>query len=386
MERRNRELSVLNEVGLNISQSLNLQEVLDLALETVTEKLMIEVGLIFLRDGESDHFGLCASRGASMALCQEVERRRAQPTRDVSQMVANTGQPFFVSDLSTDPRFDGLWEDLHNRSYVNVPLRSKGKVVGTMSLTSPAGKPMPERAVAVVEAVGSQIGTVIENAQLYQQLRYLAVLEERDRLAREMHDDLAQALGYLNVKASITNDLLANGTIDQAQESLAELKKVAKFVYTDVREAIFNLRTAVSSQLGFIPTLQDYLEEYRAHYGLNVQFLIGNNEIAELPPEMANQLLRVVQEALANVRKHACANTVWVRYHQEGGQICIMVEDDGQGFNPLQVANSGQQHIGLQVMSERMISIRGSLKCISQPGQGTRVILQVPIMMHKFEV
>ncbi len=386
MERQNRGLSVLNEVGVNINRSLDLQEVLDLALETVTEKLMIEVGLIFLREEGTDRFILCASRGASIALCQAIEQRRTEPAKDISHFVAQTDQPFYIADLSMDPRFDGLWEDLHQRSYVNVPLRSKGKVVGTMSLTSPAGKPMPESAVAVVEAVGNQIGMVIENAQLYRQLRYLAVLEERDRLAREMHDDLAQSLGYLNVKASITKDLLSSGSIAQAQESLTELKDVAKLVYTDVRESIFNLRTAVSSQLGFIPTLQDYLEEYRAHYGLDIQLLVGYNEFIELPPEMANQLLRVIQEALANVRKHAGAKTVCVRYYQEGNHLCVQVEDDGQGFNPLQVTNTGQQHIGLQVMSERMAGIGGSLQCISQPGQGTRIILHAPLMNRRFEV
>jgi nitrate/nitrite-specific signal transduction histidine kinase len=385
MERQNRGLSVLNEVGVNINRSLDLQEVLDLALETVCENLMIEVGLIFLREEGSDRFTLCASRGASLALCQTIEQRRTTPARDISHLVAQTDQPFYVADLSTDPRFDGLWEDSHNRSYVNVPLRSKGKIVGTMSLTSPAGQPIPESAVAVVESVGNQIGMVIENAQLYRQLRYLAVLEERDRLAREMHDDLAQSLGYLNVKASITNDLLSSGKIAQAQESLDELKRVAKFVYTDVRESIFNLRTAVSSQLGFIPTLQDYLDEYRLHYGLEVQLLVGYTETAELPPEMANQLLRVIQEALANVRKHASAQNVCVRYFQEGSHLCVQVEDDGQGFNPLQVAKSGQQHIGLQVMSERMASIGGSLQCLSQPGQGTRIILHAPIVIRKFE-
>lgn len=385
MERRNRELSVINEVGIQVNQSLDLQEVLDLALETVTQKLGAEVGLIFLRQSGSERFVLCASRGATVALCQEIEHRRMQPSRDISEQVARAEQPFFVADLSTEHRFDGLWEDLHNRSYINVPLRSKGKIIGTMSLTSPAGMPFPESAVSVVEAVGNQIGIVVENAQLYRQLRYLAVLDERDRLAREMHDDLAQALGYLNIKASITNDLLTSGQVDEAQESLLELKRVAKFVYTDVRESIFNLRTAVSS-LGFIPTLQEYLEEYRAHYGLDVQLLVGYDERLEPLPEVASQLLRVVQEALTNVRKHAEATKVWVRYQQDSSQICIQVEDDGRGFNPIQATHTGQQHIGLQVMQERMESIGGSIEIASQPGQGTRVILRLPIVIRKFEV
>jgi nitrate/nitrite-specific signal transduction histidine kinase len=379
MESRNRELSVINEVGLTIGQSLDLREVLDVALETVTEKLNMEVGLIFLRDEVSDRLILCASRGASIELCQEIERRRSTPTGDISGIVAKTERTFFLIDLSHDPRLQGLWDHLESRSYLNVPLRSKGKVVGAMGLVSFAGKPATEPIVAILESVGNQIGMVVENAQLYQRLRFLSVLEERDRLARELHDDLAQALGYLNVKASITNELLVSGSIDQARESLSELKGVAKFIYTDVREAIFNLRTTVSSRLGLIPTLHEYIEEYKAHYNLDVQLLVDCPDGGELPPEVANQLLRVIQEALINVRKHAAASKVFVQYRQNPHLIFISVEDDGKGFTPTPEITPNRQHIGLQVMRERVEGIGGSLELVSQPGQGTRVVVQVPL-------
>jgi two-component system nitrate/nitrite sensor histidine kinase NarX len=142
----------------------------------------------------------------------------------------------------------------------------------------------------------------------------------------------------------------------------------------------------VSSQLGFVPTLQEYLEEYRTSYGLDIQLLVGYTEIIELPQEMTNQLMRVIQEALTNVRKHANANKVRVHYHQDSNQICVQIEDDGQGFDPLHVQENGRQHVGLQIMKERMTSIRGSLNLVSQPGQGTRVILQVPVTFPNFKV
>jgi signal transduction histidine kinase len=233
--------------------------------------------------------------------------------------------------------------------------------------------------VAIVESVGNQIGMVVENAQLYQQLRFLSVLEERDRLARELHDDLAQALGYLNIKASITNDLLVSGSTDQARESLLELKGAANFIYTDVREAIFNLRTTVSSRLGLLPTLHEYIEEYKAHYHLDVELLVDCPDGGELPPEVANQLLRVIQEALTNVRKHAAASKVSVQYCQSPHLIFISVEDTGKGFTPTPEITPNRQHIGLQVMRERVESIGGSLELISQPGQGTRVVVRVPL-------
>lgn len=548
MERRNQELSVLNEIALTTSQSLDLQRILDVALEIVADKLGIETGFLLLIDDETGRLTLCASRGASEALCREIERRRQHPAWDISGHVAKADQPFFVANMSTDGRFQGLWDDLNNRSYVNVPLKSKGKVVGTMGLVSYAGRRLEERAVVVVEAVGNEIGiaidnalllaeshrsekeamtlfqlgtqvsgklalsevldavakaaqellaadiglvglldeerqevvieaaagtlvdalkgtripvhakspgsalvegqpltaemcdhdqpfihdsdliahehitsylavplrrgeyflglvevimrqrrrflphdaqllmrlaqhviVAIENAQLYQQLRYLATLEERDRLAREMHDDLAQALGYLNVKASIINDLLSGGLIDQAQESLMELKKVAKFVYTDVREAIFNLRTTVPFRTGLLPTLQDYLAEYRARYGMDIHLVVEKEDPRILSLEVASQLLRIVQEALTNVRKHASAKKALIRYNQGDGQVCISIEDEGRGFDMGLAAEGEQQHFGLQIMCERAKSIGGSLEIDSQRGQGTRVVVRAPL-------
>jgi signal transduction histidine kinase len=219
----------------------------------------------------------------------------------------------------------------------------------------------------------------IENAQLFQQLRYLATLEERDRLAREMHDNLAQALGYLNVKASITDDLLSSGKIDQAQESLSEMKKVTKLVYTDVREAIFNLRTTTSFRIGLLPTLEEYLAEYQAHYGVDTRLVIENGDARGFSPEVASQLLRIIQEALTNVRKHASARKVLIRYNQVDSQVCISIEDDGRGFDMGAAGEEERQHFGLQIMSERAESISGSLEIDSHPGQGTRVIIRAPL-------
>jgi two-component system nitrate/nitrite sensor histidine kinase NarX len=197
-------------------------------------------------------------------------------------------------------------------------------------------------------------------------------------LARELHDHLAQALGYLNLKASITDNLLCGGQIDQAQASLLELKEVTQVIYTDVREAIFNLRTAISPEIGFLPTLQDYLAEYREHYGVNAHLIIGIEESADFSPEVANQLLRIIQEALANVRKHSNANQVWVHCRQDGDQVCISVEDDGDGFDPAQVEDEGGQSFGLQIMRERAESIGGNLAFDSRPNGGTRVIVRAP--------
>ena len=263
-------------------------------------------------------------------------------------------------------------------SFLAVPLCRVERFLGYIEVLTRQRRRFRDHEVKLLLRLAHQVAVSIENAQLYRQLRLLATLEERDRLAREMHDNLAQALGYLNVKASMTEDLLSGGRIEQAPESLQELKKVAKFTYTDVREAIFNLRTTGQIRIGLLPALQDYLADYRVHYGLDTRLVIENEEPDEFVPEVVGQVLRIVQEALTNVRKHACASRAWVHFGQEEDQICIRIEDDGRGFYPTQGNEAGRHSFGLQIMRERAESVGGSLEVDSQPGRGTLVIVRVP--------
>jgi nitrate/nitrite-specific signal transduction histidine kinase len=547
LERRNRELSVLNEVALAASQLLDLQQILDLALDTVVNMLGMQAGSIYLHDEESGRLTQRACRGLSQAQCQEIERLRQQPGGDLSREVTQSGKVIFVADMAAEDCFEGLWADARGRSYVNIPLKSKGAVVGTMGLVTYAGQPLTEREVEVLKVVGQetgiaidntlllaetqgrereaetlyQLGTqisaslelaqvldavakaarqvlaadigvvglldeerrevsvkaitgtrtevlrdlrvpikgevpgsllasgqpliveeyrpdlptphardliaaegvvsflgvplkrgerllglvgvmtrqrrrfsqddaqlltrlanqvvvAIENARLYQQVRHLTALEERDRLAREIHDHLAQSLGYLNVKASITDELLSGGQMAPAQASLRELREVARETYTDVREAIFSLRETVLPGLGLLPSLQEYLAEYRTHYGLNVQLVVDDEALVQFPAEVGIQIIRIVKEALTNVRKHAGASKAWVRFEGDGDWTRIIVEDDGRGFDPVQVTEEGRQYFGLQIMHERAESVGGSLELDSRPGHGTRVVIRVP--------
>ena len=157
------------------------------------------------------------------------------------------------------------------------------------------------------------------------------------------------------------------------------MKEIAKETYTDVREAIFGLRTAISSGLGFLPILREYLAEYRTHYGLDARLVVDNESLPRFPTDVRVQVIRIIQEALTNVRKHARASNAWVRFEQDGDWARISVEDDGQGFDPAQVTGEGRRYFGLQIMRERAESVGGDLELNSRPGKGTRVVIRVPL-------
>ena len=215
----------------------------------------------------------------------------------------------------------------------------------------------------------------LELEALHVRLKDVAVLEERDRIARELHDSLAQALGYLGLRASVLQDLLESGQVAQAADEVRTIAEVIDDAYADVREAILGLRTK-TTRLGLVPALREYLRKYGLQTGIHSELQVEADSGVEFVPSVETQLIRVVQEALANVRKHARAERVVVRLWREAEHTCISVEDDGCGFDLGQAAATG--HYGLATMRERVEDVDGSLQIRSAPGGGTLVMVCFP--------
>jgi signal transduction histidine kinase len=294
------------------------------------------------------------------------------------------GKPIFSHELD-EPNLNE--EDSKNpeiplsQTFMTVPMIMGEKFIGCIELIRNQQQNFTQKDAKLIERLANHVVVVIENAMLYRQLRYVSALEEQGRLARELHDQMAQSLGYLNIKTSMTDDLVLNGKFDEAHQGLMEMKSVTKNIYLDVREGIFNLRTSASTMSGFLPALRSYLLEYRDRYGLDVRLDADVDDETEFSPETANQLMRIIQEALTNVRKHAQATRVYVRCQFNQDKISILIEDNGTGFDPAQ--EIGEQHYGLQIMKERAASVGGSVEYQSQPGTGTCVIIEAPFLTEE---
>jgi signal transduction histidine kinase len=374
IERWNKQLEdMVNTIAMAIGQPLELRELLDIALHKALELPGLDSGGVFLVDDRAQELVFVAHHGLSQGFVQAAERIKLG--EGITGRAAISGEPIIVENFSEIPRSSRMIaiKEEGIQFHASVPLKSRGRVLGVMNLSSKSRRSFTPQEVTFLTTIGQQIGVAIENARLYQQMRHLAVLEERD-----LHDYLAQTLGCLNLKVSITEEMLASGQIAQAQASLLEMKGIAREAYSDVREAIFSLRTIASAELGLLPTLQEYLAGYRVHYGLDTWLAIDDESLAEFPADVGIQLLRIIQEALTNVRKHAQASKVWIRFEQDDTHVRITVEDDGRGFDSTQVAGEGQRYFGLQIMRERAEGVGGSLELAARPGQGTRVVLRVP--------
>jgi len=222
--------------------------------------------------------------------------------------------------------------------------------------------------------------------QLLRQQRVLAGMEERDRMARGLHDNLAQVLSYASMQAQAARELLAKGQIDTVDIYLARLMDATQEAHADAREYILGVRTGLPSEQGFSTALEQYLQRFGQRCGIDTEAIVPEPSIlAEVSLEhtVQIQMLRIVQEALANVRKHAAATFVRVRFAVDGDRAQVTVEDNGRGFDPALVPGGDAQTFGLRIMRERAEEIEGGLEVLSAPGQGTRITAWVPLQSGK---
>jgi signal transduction histidine kinase len=230
---------------------------------------------------------------------------------------------------------------------------------------------------AFLENVANQVGTAVANARLYREVQRLAAYEERERLAREMHDGIAQALTYLKLKAEALQQHAGGGRWPSVLTGIEDIRRTAVEALGDVRQAIVDLRAASGRHggEGFLAHLAEYLHTWSRLNDIECELVAPDGEI-HLADEAEIQVVRILQEALANVRQHSGARGVRVRVAEAGQGLTFTVRDDGCGFDPRQVPHPG--HFGLAGIRERAESIGGTVEIDSSPGAGTEVRLRLP--------
>lgn len=204
-----------------------------------------------------------------------------------------------------------------------------------------------------------------------------AIVEERRRIAREVHDGIAQSLSYLNMKTKQVGNLFSSQNTDQALKELDSIKEVVENTYEDVRDAIDELSTEMRD-IQLIPTLTGYIGDFMERTGIQVQF-DTSGVLPELSPVAELQLLRIAQEALANVRRHASATEVTIKLVNTTETLEMTIEDNGQGFDPTEYEEHSAGYHGLNIISERAEGLGGNVTISSAPGEGAIVVVSLPI-------
>ena len=215
------------------------------------------------------------------------------------------------------------------------------------------------------------------NLNIRRRIEREAIIEERRRIAREIHDGVAQSLSYLNLKTKRVSDSVSAQNTVQALTELSDIRKVVQDTYEDIRESIDQLSAEVRS-LPIIPALANYIKEFGDNNSIRVKFDVAK-AFPNLSPVAELQLLRIVQEALTNVRRHALATRVWVKLENTRQAVGLIIKDNGQGFTLSDLEKTPPGYHGLNIIRERAEGLGGGLDISTAPGEGTEMRVSLPI-------
>ncbi len=370
------QLEAVRAVAAEITRELELSVVLNLLTRRAAELLGVKSATLLLWDEQIQQ--LCPRSWYGFG--DRFKAIKLRLGEGFAGVVAQQRQGMIVHDYSASPHaLSEISEMLGRSAVVGQPLRYRDRLLGVILLSNlGTERVFTEQDLETLGLFADQAAIAIENARLYEEVQSLAVLQERQRIAREMHDSFAQTLGVLHLQLLRARENCPP-TDARLTAVLGEMAATTEHAYDELRQSIFDLRTMVSRGLGWIPTLTEYLHEFSARTGIPVRLEAADELPARLPPATEVQLIRIIQEALANVSKHAGADQARVRLRPEGRWVRMTIEDDGQGFQPEVLAATKRDHFGLEAMRERAESLGGKLEVDSAPGRGTRIVAMLPL-------
>ena len=376
LKRQNGELLALHNAGLDVSAALSLDVVLKRVVEQARHLVGARYGAVSVIGTEGRIVSFITS---GITADQRAAIGPPPVGHGLLRVVLHESEHLRIRDLTKDPRAHGFPPNHPPmKSLLAVPIPCKSPFLGNLYLTEKTGQPeFEESDHETLERFAVQAALAIDNAHLHEQVADLAVAQERLRIAHEMHDGLAQVLGYVNTKVQAAESYMKREKTAEARAQLNELATAARQAYSDVRESIIGLRTLPGERKTLEEALREYVERWQEMSGISVSLVISVGVSLRASHEL--QLIRIVQEALTNVRKHARAGHATVEIHRTGNALTAVIHDDGIGFDSASRGRTEFPRFGLSTMNERATSIGGTLTIDSTPGLGTTVRFVLPL-------
>jgi two-component system NarL family sensor kinase len=376
LEQRNRELVILNAIAQELNRPVDLDKSLRTALAQVAELLNLRTGWIFLLDEESGAPYLAASQNLPPALqaepdwmegsCYCLDTFRAGDLGGAANVnvVKCSRLKWFVDGT------DGL------RYHSSIPLYASGRKLGVLNVASTDWRKLSGDDLRMLYTIGDLLSIAIERSRLFTRSAQLGALEERNRLAREIHDTLAQGLAAIALRLELADALLeSKADPARAQETVRQALALARHNLEEARRSVLDLRAAPLEGRTLPEALSSLIEGFGSEGGAEIALEVrGGNR--PLHPSTEIGLYRIAQEALTNIARHAEARNVTLRLSITGDAAELVVEDDGCGFDP---TGAIEGHHGMIGMSERAKLLGGRLRAQSGPGEGTRIEVVIPI-------
>lgn len=364
---RTRILSVLYKIAEIASESTDINHILEKSLETTLEKMHRDRGCIHLLDKEKQLFKLNVYRGIPARMLAKLET--VPINFGLSSLVYAHRMPIFSNNMVTDPR-SILYnvKGIEAWTFLSVPLVVRDNFLGTISIYGDIGQPNDSEDSVLLRTIADQIAVAVENAQLREQASLAAVVEERDRLARDIHDSVTQSIYSLALNADTSIKLLNIGNFKRLAATLTDTKESAFQALKEMRLLLHELRPDFLGKKGLVEALKHRLDAVEQRSGMVVKFSTeGSINIAK---ELESELYRVIEEALNNTLKHSAASQVNVKIRGDKDFIEFEIIDNGKGAD---LENVGYGGMGLRNMRERIDAIGGKLELTTALGEGMRI-------------
>lgn len=373
-------LAVLNGISALANQSLNLQVFLSESLSRAAESLSSREGAVFLLD-EADQAApsskpvVAAQQGISLEGIKQLHA--AVGDRGIVAWIIEHREALILSDLSRDSRFPEV-RRMQENGIILAPIRAEAQVLGIIGLARPRRQVYREEEITLLSSIADQIGVAVRSDHLRERAQRATLLEERQRLARDLHDSLAQALYGMVLLADACRESAEAANLEQTRRHVQELGEMAHQSLKEMRLLIYELRPQVLEQEGLVGTLRRRLKAVENRGGIQTQ-LVTAGELA-IPMSLEMDLYRITQEALNNILRHSGATRVSLNLSADGANVCLQIEDNGTGFD---LSSTGAHAgIGLASMQERAKRLGGRLEITSRPGKGTCLRLCLPCISH----
>ncbi|CAG1006256.1 partial Sensor histidine kinase LiaS, partial [Anaerolineae bacterium] len=377
LQRRNRELSILNTIAEALNREVDLLRALSVALGHVATLLDLHTGWIFLVDEDTGETYLAATQDLPPVLVQHPRLRQNTCYCLDTYLAGDMGGAANVNVI-TCTRLKGLVDGTDGlRYHASIPLYARGKKLGVLNVASRDWRELSADDLRLLYTVGDLLSMAIERALLFARSGEIGAVEERNRLAREIHDTLAQGLTAITLQLETADALLeTNADTERVRKAIQQAMTLTRANLEEARRSVLDLRAAPLEGKTLAQAVADLLENWSKTAEVQTHLEIEGGR-RSLPVRIEAGLYRVVQESLTNIRRHAHANTVTIRISMTPENVYLMIEDDGYGFDPSNIPQEGRY--GLIGLNERVKLLGGTLNLQSNPNSGTRVEVQIPL-------
>lgn len=360
-----RKVSALQKILEAVSVPAELPVILNKSLRAALVAAQGNAGFIHLREKSGKTMRLAAQQGIPNSVVDTLVNVSTEG--GLVAWVARNKESLLIPKISEDPRTVYLTASGDLQAYVGVPISRGQRVWGTLSVLGKDPSQFGDDEVALLISVGEEIGIVVENARLRRQAERFLVVQERNRLARELHDSVTQSLYSVTLFAEAGRRTALADQNEETARYFTQIGETGQQALKEMRLLIYKLRPSILAKEGLIRALQQRLNSVEGRAGVKSQLLVEGQ--IKLSPALEDALFQIAQEALNNSLKHAMATEIIVRLNMiQSEEVAIQIEDNGRGFDPDAAADS--DGMGLANIQERAESFDGELTIHSAPGRG----------------